>query len=399
MRIALVLDRVSARGGADLYAHDLVHALAAAPGVELHLLHGHDDGSGASLLAAARSCTRVASLADRFDAPRHLAAATRLRDAIRSTGADVAVVQNVMAPRLLEAALAATPASLCIVQDHRAFCPGRGKVLPDETPCHEPWGAVCDVCFRSESGQLDVERRDERLAAVIARLAALAASRRLVVLSRSMAAELDSAGLQAPPVVVIPPAAPSSPSPFVAPLHSGRVAIVGRIAWQKGSLHALRALAGAPKVTRISFLGDGPARAELEDLARSLSGSVVVEVSGWMPREQLHERLRDADVVVMPSLWAEPFGMAGLEAAALGRPVVAYEVGGIGEWLEDGQTGILVPPGRPDRLAAATASLLAHPRAAEALARRAAAIVRERFSWDRFEATWRELIRSARSAT
>ena len=50
-----------------------------------------------------------------------------------------------------------------------------------------------------------------------------------------------------------------------------------------------------------------------------------------------------ASLVAIPSLWPEPFGLVGLEAAQFGVPAVAFDVGGIGEWLTDGGNGILVP--------------------------------------------------------
>ena len=53
-----------------------------------------------------------------------------------------------------------------------------------------------------------------------------------------------------------------------------------------------------------------------------------------------------AAIAVVPSLWPEPFGLVGLDAAALGRPAVAFDVGGIGEWLEEGRNGRLVEPAR-----------------------------------------------------
>ena len=56
----------------------------------------------------------------------------------------------------------------------------------------------------------------------------------------------------------------------------------------------------------------------------------------------------------MPSLWPEPFGLVGIEALAAGRPVVASATGGIGDWLEDGVGGLMVPPGDPGALARGT---------------------------------------------
>jgi glycosyltransferase involved in cell wall biosynthesis len=60
----------------------------------------------------------------------------------------------------------------------------------------------------------------------------------------------------------------------------------------------------------------------------------------------------------MPSRWPEPFGIVGIEAMAQSRPVVASKVGGIPDWLDDGETGRLVPAGDASALAAAITSVL-----------------------------------------
>jgi len=62
---------------------------------------------------------------------------------------------------------------------------------------------------------------------------------------------------------------------------------------------------------------------------------------GWVGPGQRTELLHQADVLVVPSLWPEPFGLAGVEAAAVGLPAVAYAVGGIVDWLRPGETGEL----------------------------------------------------------
>ena len=68
-----------------------------------------------------------------------------------------------------------------------------------------------------------------------------------------------------------------------------------------------------------------------------------MDFSGWVRNEDLGNFYSKAKVVVVPSRWPEPFGMIGLEAMHHGRPVVAFDVGGIPDWLDHMETGILVP--------------------------------------------------------
>jgi glycosyltransferase involved in cell wall biosynthesis len=64
---------------------------------------------------------------------------------------------------------------------------------------------------------------------------------------------------------------------------------------------------------------------------------------GYVPQEEIARHYRECSVVVMSSVWPEPFGAAGLEGMRFGLPVVAFDAGGIKEWLTDGVNGFLVP--------------------------------------------------------
>ena len=55
-------------------------------------------------------------------------------------------------------------------------------------------------------------------------------------------------------------------------------------------------------------------------------------------------------IIIVPSIYGEPFGLVGVEAFSVGRPVIASRVGGIPEWLDDGKTGFLVDPGNPEQI-------------------------------------------------
>jgi glycosyltransferase involved in cell wall biosynthesis len=93
-------------------------------------------------------------------------------------------------------------------------------------------------------------------------------------------------------------------------------------------------------------------------------------MSGWIAREDRARVYGRAVLVAVPSLWPEPFGLVGLDAAALGRPAIAFDVGGIGEWLTDGVNGKLVEPAAGEEgLASALAALLGNPGERERMGR------------------------------
>ena len=117
-------------------------------------------------------------------------------------------------------------------------------------------------------------------------------------------------------------------------------------------------LLGRP--VRLVMAGDGPQKEAWRRLASSLG--VPIEMTGWVAPEDRARVYGRGLLMAVPSLWPEPFGLAGLDAASLGRPAVAFNVGGIGEWLTDGLNGRLVEPSAGEEgLARAIVSLLGEP--------------------------------------
>jgi glycosyltransferase involved in cell wall biosynthesis len=137
-----------------------------------------------------------------------------------------------------------------------------------------------------------------------------------------------------------------------------RLLIVGRLDERKGIHVAIRALASLPGEAILDILGDGdpPYRAHLDALAGQCGVSERVRF-GVAPREQLRARYTDADAVLFPVTWAEPFGLVPLEAMASGTPVIATGTGGSAEFLADRINCLIAPPGDDVALAAAVKEL------------------------------------------
>jgi glycosyltransferase involved in cell wall biosynthesis len=141
--------------------------------------------------------------------------------------------------------------------------------------------------------------------------------------------------------------AQSVPDP-VAPAErpfSDRVLMVGRLIPLKGARLLLGALPiASAKLGRrleLEVAGDGPEKAELETLARDRN--IPVRFLGWTDADQRTERMRHADVLAVPSVWPEPFGLVGIEAGCVGLPAVGFAVGGIPDWLDAGVSGESAP--------------------------------------------------------
>jgi glycosyltransferase involved in cell wall biosynthesis len=159
------------------------------------------------------------------------------------------------------------------------------------------------------------------------------------------------------------------------------VAAAGRLTPEKGFADLLRAGELLPEGVELVVLGDGPERPALERLRSALRTGSRMHLAGH--RAGASELMAAADVCVVPSRWDEAFCLAAAEALARGRPTVAARVGAIPEFVRDGETGLLVPPGNPAALSQAIRRLLDAPELAERLGRAGQDLVLRQYTWER----------------
>lgn len=160
------------------------------------------------------------------------------------------------------------------------------------------------------------------------------------------------------------------------------VGIVGRLVEQKGHVYLLRAMRRVMDEvpdTRLVVVGEGALRGSLEALAAELGIAGRVHFLGY--RTDVPHLTRQFDVAVIPSLF-EGFGMVCLEAMAAARPVVASRVSAIPEIIEDGETGLLVPPRDPGALAGAVLRVLANPEQGRRMGARGRGRLEDEFTVD-----------------
>ena len=175
-----------------------------------------------------------------------------------------------------------------------------------------------------------------------------------------------------------------------------RLLCVGRLVPVKGIDTLLSAFSAAVREQPdliLDIAGDGPLRSELESAAAGLGLGDSVRFLGRV--EDATTRMERAAAVVVPSL-GEGFGMVALEAAERGRPVIASAVGGLPEIVDDGHTGVLVPPRDAPALAAAIVALVRDPAGAASLGRAARERALAEFSLarcaDRTDVLYREAL-------
>ncbi len=153
-------------------------------------------------------------------------------------------------------------------------------------------------------------------------------------------------------------------------------------------LAAAAAMASTHPDVRFQIVGDGPRRQELQRLSESLGLAARVEFLGH--REDVPALLAAADLFVLPSR-SEAFPNGAIEGMAAGLPVVACAVGGLLDLIEDGRTGVLVPPGDSEALHGALAALVSDPQRAHRIGAAARTAVEQRYSFDRMVGSFEHL--------
>jgi glycosyltransferase involved in cell wall biosynthesis len=142
-----------------------------------------------------------------------------------------------------------------------------------------------------------------------------------------------------------------------------RLLYVGRLSAAKGLpilLDSMNSLRTQYPDVKLTVVGDGEDRAELETLSRDLGLETVVFFVGYKSQTEVRQIMQQTDIFVLPS-FAEGVPVSLMEAMAAAVPVVTTRIAGISELVDDGVSGYLVPPGNKTALREAIAALVAHP--------------------------------------
>lgn len=139
---------------------------------------------------------------------------------------------------------------------------------------------------------------------------------------------------------------------------SRQILFAGRLVPEKGLDILIRAMGNVNGPWRLLIAGEGPERSRIEALVQHLNMQDQVEFLGWCSESRMERLYEQSAFVVIPSLWPEPYGRIGIEAAIHGRPAIAFDVGGVGDWLTDGMNGCLVPANDTHSLTASIQRLL-----------------------------------------
>jgi glycosyltransferase involved in cell wall biosynthesis len=355
MRIVVATQHRQIVGGVETYLRELLPALRSA-GHELALLHEHPSWSEATIDARTPDmATWCASEPD-------------WRERVTAWRPDVIFNQGLEDPDRESLLLEQYPGVLFAHNYHGTCVSGTKRFAwPHTQMCDRTLGLGCLLryypcrCGGLHPGTMlreyGVQKRRDTL---------LSRYRHVIVASRHMQSEYAKHGVAPERLHLVPyfptDAVPDRDAPSHRP-RTNRVLFVGRVILLKGltdliTAHSLAAAQLGLPLTLV-VAGDGSERKQAEAMART--SGVQAEFLGWIDGTERARQMRNADLLAVPSLWPEPFGIVGVEAGCIGLPAVAYATGGIPDWLIPGESGESAPGIRPDvkDLAAALVRALA----------------------------------------
>ncbi|MBN1356995.1 glycosyltransferase family 4 protein [bacterium] len=311
-----------------------------------------------------------------------------LEKVLTSFQPDVIHVHNIINYRLIKRLLE-TGICLKSIHEFRPFCTATRIRADDGSICS---GYLSGSCFRHGCFGLScrsvyrfhVDRKAMNL---------IPEFKRIWVMSGYMKKMIEPLIPEQTRIEVVPYFFDSKWSKPPPPVTEARIFAAGRLVTGKGFDRFIQALSRLNLPYAAKIAGDGPEYNHLKALAEQLKTNV--EFLGYLPADEVEQWYRWSRVVAFPSDYPEPFGIAGLEAMGAARPVVAFDVGGVREWLQYGITGFCVPRGDIEAFTERLRQLVSDPMLADEMGRAGWRAVKMRFSSDshvrRLEDTYRQL--------
>ena len=245
-------------------------------------------------------------------------------------------------PQLLEAA-----PTVRFVHNHTLYCSGGAMTLGvPRRICTRRHGPACLRChFVNRCGSWNPFANHAEYVRVSRMLESLRQLDGIQVASEVILDNLVRNGIERELITLLRLYAPEPPAPRRRQLRTARRMLLhpGGLVRNKGVWMLLDIIDELPADVELVFAGDGPERPKVEAHVRRRKLSARVRVMGGLGATEMSELYHQAMLVLFPSRWNEPVGLCGIQAMAHGKPVIAYEAGGVGSWLEDRVNGRVVP--------------------------------------------------------
>lgn len=337
--------------------------------------HGHEVrifGADNDEIGGLRSRLAVA-----WKAPYDPVSRRRLAAEIENWRPDVVHVHNffpLLTPAVFDACEEQGVPVVMTLHNFRLVCPGaflyRQNSICEDCLGGRAWRGVVHRCYRGSllgswavARMVDHHRQRRTWHKMVDRF---------IVMSEFARQKFAAAGWDPERIAVKPHFCAAPGETATAGERSGAL-FAGRLSPEKGVNTLLTAWAEIPHPLLVA--GDGPLRGAIET-----SANAEIRLLGWLSRQDLSTRMRQAACLVVPSEWYETFGMVVIEAFAHGLPVVAARIGALAELVDDGVNGLLFSPGDADDLANKVRRLLENPAEAARMGDQASAVFSAKYT-------------------
>jgi glycosyltransferase involved in cell wall biosynthesis len=267
------------------------------------------------------------------------------------------------------------------LRNYRLLCPNAlffrdGHVCEDCMGALVPWPGILHACYRGSRAATGVT------AAMLSFHRALGTYTRMVgmyiALTDFARQKFIQGRLPAEKIAVKPNFV--DPDPGIGEGRGGYALFVGRLSQEKGISTLLSVWEKLGGKIPLKIVGDGPLASQVAEASRSIPG---IEWLGDKPGQSVLALMKDAAVLVFPSVCYEGFPRTIVEAYSVGLPVIASNLGGMASIIEHGRTGLHFSPGDPEELAVQVDWLFDHPAELERMRREARKEYEEKYTADR----------------
>jgi glycosyltransferase involved in cell wall biosynthesis len=284
-----------------------------------------------------------------------------------------------------------------MIHDHELYCMRGSKYnVWNRKVCHRSFSGGCLVPCGAFIGRKSGSLWPLKWVSYSKKSSELKLSREchlFIVASEYMKQELIHNGFPNEKIVIHPPV--PSLKRDVQKKNRGKniILYVGQITRGKGLDLLIKALSHLKTDYQCVVVGTGNFQSYCENLAWRLGLKDKVLFTGFLSPQQIESYYKQADIFVLSSIWPEPFGLVGLEAMSHALPVVAFDVGGVKEWLIHDYNGILCKELTSKCLSSNIRKLLSDKRMAEQMGENGAAFFEKNFSFANYIQGLEEIMR------
>ncbi len=377
MKVLIVTRNAGREGGVEQYIADVTKLLKACD-ISVSILHAEGP-------ADARLFDQAFSYKPAWTSGHKASAETLngLKDVVDRIRPDVVYVHDLDNGRVISFLASQYP---CVkyIHGYKTTCPDGKRLLSNPiATCRYP---VSPLCMLRAHKRFCMPRSPVRAWKSFRRartdLDSLSEMKAVAVASGFMKDILVRNGIPEKQIYITPYFPQWENREWIPPVDFKKILFVGRLVAAKGILGLVDMMSGLDASITLDIVGQGPDEEAMKKKVYDLGLQQRVKFRGWLEGQALQEMYNSHSVVVVPSIWPEPFGIIGLEAGIMNRPAIAFDVGGISDWLVNNESGFLIEANRFDKMAEKIQLLVNSPEKIKEMGMKANEVVTKNFSAD-----------------